>query len=423
MKLSAGDLVPADARLLDAKDLHLNEAALTGESLPVEKAPRPSGDTAPRAALDVHDPDAVFLGTSVVSGTATAVVAATGPRTVFGAVARTLSSRAPVTEFDRGILRFGAFILKTVVFLVLFVFLACAALHRDALQSLLFAVALAVGLTPEFLPMITTVTLGRGAQRMAKQRVIVKNLAAIQNLGSIDVLCCDKTGTLTTGHMTLEAHVDARGEPAERPLLFAFVNSAFESGVDDAVDDAVLRKVHVDPLDEAVLAHPHPDIAGYRKIDEVPFDFERRRVSVVVEREGARLLVTKGAPEQLLAACSSWDAKGGPAPLDGEARARAAATFTALGAQGYRVLAVATKPLPAGATFTKADEKDLTLIGFLGFADPPRDDACDAVAELGRAGVRVKVVTGDSELVAGHVCGRASASTPRASCSGARSTR
>ncbi|HEY4121021.1 MAG TPA: magnesium-translocating P-type ATPase [Byssovorax sp.] len=410
IRLSAGDMVPADARLVASNDLHVAEGALTGESMPVEKA---AGDTSSPATPDVHDPRFVFLGCSVVSGTATALVVATGPATAFGAVAKTLVARAPRTEFEQGVARFGVFILKTVLFLVLFVFVVSAALHRDPLQSLLFAVALAVGLTPEFLPMITTVTLGRGAQRMAKQRVIVKNLAAIQNLGSIDVLCCDKTGTLTTGHMVLERHVDARGAAAELPLLFAYVNSYFESGVDNGLDAAVLRKARVDPLDAAVLAHEHPTIDGYRKVDEIPFDFERRRVSVVVERDGARLLVTKGAPEHVLSVCSSCVVDGRTLPLDDAAREVALEVFRDLGARGYRVLGVATKPLATDATFAKDDESALVFQGFVAFVDPPRDDAAAAIEDLARAGVRVKVVTGDNELVAAHVCERVGISSPR----------
>jgi Mg2+-importing ATPase len=406
VRLSAGDLIPADGVLLESNDLHLHEAALTGESLPAEKSIDPKLRENANAAYIPAPEHAVFMGSSVVSGTALALVSATGAQTTFGEIARNLATRAPQSEFERGIAQFGLFILKTVVFLVLFVFVVTAALHKDPFESLLFAVALAVGLTPEFLPMITTVTLTRGAVRMAKQRVIVKNLAAIQNFGSIDILCSDKTGTLTTGEMTLDVHVDPQGKSAERPLLLAYLNSFFETGIENPVDTAVLRKARVDPIDSAVLRHEHPDITGFTKVDEVPFDFERRRVSVVVEREASFLLVTKGAPEQVLAISTQCEIDGAVLDLDDAQRARCQATFEALGAQGYRVLAVAYRRLTKRAGFSKQDEHDLVLAGYIAFADPPRADAAEVVGELRAQGITVKVLTGDSELVASHICGR-----------------
>ncbi len=390
IRLEAGDMVPADATVLDARDLHLNEAALTGESLPVEKE---SGA-------------GVLMGSSVVSGRAVATVTLTGSRTAFGGIARALAARPPVSEFERGIVRFGVFVLKTVVFLVLFVFLVNAALHRNPLQSLLFGVALAVGLTPEFLPMITTVTLTKGAQRMARENVIVKNIAAIQNLGSMDLLCADKTGTLTTAEMTLEQWVDPLGAPSERPLLLGYVNSYFQSGVDNPVDEAVLRRARLDPLDSAVLKHEHPDISGFSKVDEVPFDFERRRVSVVARRGGETLLVTKGAPEHVLSVCTTCEVGGKVRVLDDETRRRFTEAFERSCSDGYRVLAVAYSKLEPRSAYTKNDEHDLVLAGHLAFTDPPRDDAREALASLRSAGVDVKMLTGDSELVALHVSER-----------------
>ena len=347
----------------------MQQAALTGESLPVEKNPDPEPSAAKSPAEMTH---AVFLGSSVVSGNALAVVFATGSDTAFGDIVRTLASRRPQTELERGTAQFGVFILEVVLFLALFVFVITAVLRREPLEALLFAVALAVGLTPEFLPMITTVTLAQGAVRMAREKVIVKNLSAIQNFGSIDVLCSDKTGALTTGEMELEAHVDPFGEPSERPLLLACINSYFESGVDNSVDEAVLRRSTVSPLDAAVLRHQHPDINGFRKLDELPFDFERRRVSVVVERGGERLLVTKGAPESVFAVATSYEIGGEVRPLDACARARSEAAFQALRRQGYRVLAVAYCAVAAKPAYLREDEADLTLAGLLAFVDPPR---------------------------------------------------
>ena len=406
IRLTAGDMVPADAWLLEAKDLHVNEAALTGESLPVEKAANAGASDRERASDLGRAQHAVFMGASVVSGNAIAEITATGPRTMFGEVAHALARRRPPSDFESGIARFGTLILKTVLFLVLFVFVVAAALHRDPFQSLLFAVALAVGLTPEFLPMITTVTLTRGALRMAKEKVIVKNLAAIQNFGSIDILCSDKTGTLTTGEMTLEVHVDPRGAPSERPLLLAYVNSFFESGVENPLDTAVLVKAKLNPLDAAVLRHDHPDISGFEKVDEVPFDFERRRVSVVVARGGERLLVTKGAPEHVISIASTYEVDGRVLPLDETSRAQATATFEKLGAEGLRVLAVAYARLSIRTSYAKEDERDLTLAGYVAFVDPPREDAREVLAALRKEGIHVKILTGDSELVAAHICVR-----------------
>lgn len=387
IKLVAGELVPADVQVFQCKDLHVAEAALTGESLPVEK----------------HEGELAFLGSSVVSGTAHGLVVATGPRTRFGAVAASLAQEPPPKEFELGLARFGVFILKTVVFLVMFVFVVSSLGKQSPLEALLFSLALAVGLTPEFLPAITTITLARGAVRMARDGCIVKNLAAIQELGSIDVLCCDKTGTLTTGEMVLDVHVDPMGAPSERPILLAYVNSYFESGVENPLDEAVLEHAKLDPLDSAVLRHEHPDIRGFEKVDEIPFDFERRRVSVVARRNGERLLVTKGAPEHVLAACARLEVAGETSALDAATRATCERTFRELGARGYRVLGVAWKHLDDRPVYSKADEVDLVLAGFLAFMDPPRDDAASTLAELRKWGIDVKLVTGDAEVVAVHV--------------------
>ena len=372
IRLSAGDMVPADAHLLEARDLHVQQSALTGESLPVEK----------EAGLAAGDPrSTVWLGTSVVSGTATAEVTATGGATSFGDVVARLAARPPETEFERGLRQFGMLVTRTILVLVLLLLAVSLAMHRPAFESLLFAVALAVGLTPEFLPMITTVTLSQGAARMAAQHVIVKHLAAIQNLGSIDVLCCDKTGTLTVGEMRLEGSYDATGRPSTRALELARVNSRFETGIRS-------------PLDVAILATAEPgDEGGWRKLDEIPFDFERRRLSIVAERGGECLLVTKGAPDGILALCPA-------APAE---RAAWHAWAQDAGNRGLSLLAVASRRVNAAATWSRADECELTLEGFLAFSDPPRPEAKDAVLGLRRDGVAVKVVSGDDASVARHV--------------------
>ena len=330
IRLTAGDLVPADARLLEAHDLHVHQAALTGESLPAEKEAidsdtqhmNESGTDTARGTVSHQIAEArnvVLLGTSVVSGTATAVIVATGGKTAFGDIVARLAARAPETEFDRGLRRFGFLIMRAVVFLVLFALVVNLAFQRPAFESFLFAVALAVGLTPEFLPMITTVTLGQGALRMAREKVIVKHLAALQNFGSMDILCSDKTGTLTSGELVLDQHLDPLGQTSERVLLLATVTSAFETGIQS-------------PLDVAILAHGHPDMSAYRKIDEIPFDFERRRSSIVAEVGGQRLLIVKGAPESVMQISARYESAGTSAmttPLEGEARRICAATYRA----------------------------------------------------------------------------------------------
>ena len=391
-RLSAGDLVPADARLLETKDLHVNQAALTGESLPVEKEAAAKDAvmtaTSENAANDRH---AVFLGTSVVSGTALAIVTATGPATAFGDIAARLSSKPPETEFERGSKQFGYLIMKTIFLLVFFVVLISIVMRHNPLESILFALALAVGLTPEFLPMITTVTLGRGALRMARQKVIVKHLESIQNFGSMDVLCSDKTGTLTSGEMTLNQHVDALGNSSEHTLLLGYLNATYESGVKN-------------PINVAILAHDPLDISAWRKVDEIPFDFERRRLSIVTESKGEMLLITKGAPESVLTCCSQFEVNGQAQPLDDVARTKCQAIYDGLSATGFRVLAVATRQVAQQSAYRVADEKDLVLAGFLAFSDPPLADAAESLEALRHDGVRVKILTGDSELVARHIC-------------------
>jgi len=388
VQLTAGDLVPADARLVSARDLFVNEAALTGESLPREKHSRPEAGQG--RGLDEAD-NAVFRGTSVVSGLGAAVVVETGAATEFGRVAAALAGRVPETEFERGTRRFGFMILQVVTFLVLFAFLVNALLRRDLLESFLFSVALAVGLTPELLPMIVSVTLASGAVRMARRKVIVKQLAAIENFGSMDILLSDKTGTLTEGQIALDRHVNLRGESDEAVLRLAAVNSTYQAG---------LRS----PMDEAILRHEHPDVARFTRVDEIPFDWERRRLSVVVEEMGRRLVVTKGAPESVLPQCAQVELDGGAKPFDDAARALADALFRRLGGEGHRVLAVAYRGVGAQPAYGVEDERELTFAGFAAFFDPPHEGVRETLAALRADGVEVKIVTGDNELVTRKVC-------------------
>src|SRR5260370_5418416 len=301
--------------------------------------------------------------------------------------------RPPETEFERGTRQFALLIMRTVFFLVLFVLLTGALLHHAFLESLLFAVALAVGLTPEFLPMISAVTLSRGAAHMARQKVIVKHLEAIENFGSMDVLCRDKAGTLTSGDMMRDRLLDPLGQVSEQPFRLAYVNSSHQTGIKS-------------PLDEAILKRGGVIINGYRKIDEIPFDFERRRLSVVVENSGGRLLITKGAPEGVIACCTAYEADDHRAPLDEAMRARSEATYRELSAQGSRVLAVAYAVVPPQAVYSARDERELVLAGFVTFFDPPMEGVSETLRALRRDGVVVKILTGDNELVAQHICGQ-----------------
>jgi Mg2+-importing ATPase len=372
--LSAGAIVPADGRLASANGVHVDEALLTGEAFPVE---RQAGDE-------------LLAGTSIVSGAGTFEVVRTGAATEIARLAATLAAEPPPTSFERGTRAFGMLVMRMTAFLVLFVLLASAALGRPLLESFLFALALAVGLTPELLPMIVTVTLARGATRLSRQHVIVKRLTAIEGLGGMDVLCTDKTGTLTEARIRLERHVDLQGAASDRVRELAYLNSYFQAGIRN-------------PLDEAILAAGGTEVSGWRVVAEAPFDFERRRVGVVLEKGGERLLAVKGAAEELLAHCGRYEAGGKTHALDESVRAAAARELEALGAEGLRVLAVATKALPASALDAR-DESGLALVGFAAFADPPKAGAAHAVQALASSGVRVKILTGDAEPVTRHLC-------------------
>jgi len=389
VRIAAGDLVPADCRLIGGRDLYVDEALLTGEAYPAEKEvdlPANEGE------ISAFPRNLVFMGSSVVSGSASAVVVATGRDAQVGTIAETLRTAAPATAFSLGIHDFGMMIVRLTMLLVLFVLLVNLSFARPLLESFLFALALAVGLTPELLPMVVSVTLAHGALRMSKRGVIVKRLSAIHDLGSMDVLCSDKTGTLTDARIALIREVDLDGRDSVGVLRWGEINATFETGLES-------------PLDAAILAAGTIDPAVWRKIDEVPFDFERRRVSVLVESEGRRLLVVKGAPEDVLRLADRHETAAGEVlPLDAAARERAQATFDGLGRDGFRVLAVAWREVePSRVHADASDETRLTFAGFLAFLDPPKAGAGAALAELAALGVAVKVITGDNELVTRHV--------------------
>lgn len=390
--LSAGDLVPADGRVLQARDCFVNQALLTGEPYPVEKSAQERGE--PEAQL-ADAGGALFMGTSVVSGTARMLVSRTGRTTALGEIGESLLVQPPPTAFELGTRNFGLLILRLVVLMVLFVILVNMARHRPWLESFLFAVALAVGLTPELLPMVVSVTLSRGALRMAAKKVIVKRLAAIHDLGSMTVLCTDKTGTLTEAHIRLERHLDPQARDSARLLELAYLNSYFQAGLKT-------------PLDDAILRHEEVDARGWVKLDELPFDFERRRVSVLIAKDGGQpVLVVKGALEDVLGLSSRYEGDG-PAdlrPMDDASRQAMVARFEALGREGFRVLGVAWKTAgDRSRPVVREDEVDLVFAGFAAFEDPPKASAALALTDLARRGVAVKILTGDNEIVTQRVC-------------------
>jgi Mg2+-importing ATPase len=381
--LNAGDLAPADARLLDAKDLHLRESALTGESLPIDKA----ADDLPQGQHGIADAgNCVFLGTAVQTGIGVAVIVRTGKDTAFGEIAQRLAMRPPETEFGRGIRHFGLMITRVIMLLVLFVLLVNIVLHRPLLESFLFSVALAVGMTPEMMPMIITITLAQGARRMARKKVLVKQLSAIEDFGSVEILCSDKTGTLTEGEIVLDRHVDVDGHDDENVLRLVYLNSYFQAGIKS-------------PLDDAILKHEHPAIAEYEKVDEIPFDFNRKRLSVVARRGVEHLLITKGEAESVFATCRTVMVDGTPQPFDESRQAQAAETFKKLSADGYRTLGVAVRKVEKQDAYAPAEEKEMTLAGFAAFLDPPKEGIPAILKELNKNGVSVVIMTGDNQYV------------------------
>jgi Mg2+-importing ATPase len=395
VRLSAGDMIPADLRLLEAKDLFINQSALTGESMPLERHSQPDLDD-PVDILDASN--LCFMGSNVVSGYGTGVILRTGAKTLFGQLAHQLTGENPPTAFDRGINRFTLLMVRFMVVMVPAVFLINGLTKHNWLEALLFALAVAVGLTPEMLPMIVTVNLAKGAVAMSRAKVIVKRLNAIQNFGAMDVLCTDKTGTLTQDRIILKRHLNLHGEESEEVLHYAFLNSHFQSGLHNLLDRAVLEHVELHQLFGAG--------SDYRKIDEIPFDFSRRRMSVVVARADDRhLLICKGAIEEVFAVCSRYAFGGQSGALDETHFQSARAQTAALNADGFRVVAVAYREFdPPQPTYSVRDESGLTLLGYIAFLDPPKDTARAALAALAARGVQVKILTGDNAIITRKIC-------------------
>ncbi|MBR0758923.1 magnesium-translocating P-type ATPase [Bradyrhizobium japonicum] len=386
VKLRVGDLIPADGIVLDAQELQVNEALMTGEPFPAFKTDTPCSAASPAEATN-----ALFAGTSTVGGSGRMLVVKTGGRTRFGAIAAALAANAPPTALEQGVHKLGLLILRLTLFLTLFVLLAHLVAQRPALESFLFAVALAVGLTPELLPMVMTVTLARGALRMADRKVIVKRLSAIHDLGAMDTLCVDKTGTLTEAKITLEAHVDPKGRPNDGVLSLAYLNSTFQAGVRS-------------PLDDAILSARHDATDGWIRLSEVPFDFERRCLSVLVAKNDEHLLIAKGAPESILARCVAVDIDGLAHPLDAAWQQKMKDIQDQYARDGLRLLAVAVKSVPhEQQTIAVGDEADLTMTGFCAFADPPKQDAASAIEALTSLGITIKILSGDHGAVVSHV--------------------
>ncbi len=393
VKLSAGDMIPADVRLVSAKDLFIIQATLTGESMPVEKTD--ARDAREKVSV-IERTNACFLGTSVESGTATGVIVATGAQTYFGKMARTLTNRQVETAFERGVKKFTWLMIRFMLVMVPLVFVINGLTKHDWHEAFFFSLAVAVGLTPEMLPMIVSVCLSKGALAMSRKQVIVKRLNSIQNFGAMDVLCTDKTGTLTLDHVILELYCDVFKKENEEVLRDAYLISHFQTGLKNVLDRAVL---HHEEL------HGELSLDKYAKLDEIPFDFSRRMMSVAVQGpDGQRQLLTKGAPEAVFRRCTSFESEGEIFPMEPILVGNLIEQVNDLSEDGFRVLAVATKKLDARPAYSKADECDLVLTGYLAFLDPPKETAGKAITALCQHGITVKVLTGDNDLVTRKVC-------------------
>ena len=393
--LSAGGSIPGDCRILESRDLFVDEASLTGETYPAAKAV----DTLPPDTALGQRTNALLMGTHVVSGLAHALVAHTGAETEFGKVSQRLTLAAPETEFERGIRRFGYLLMEVTLVLVVTIFAINVYFERPVLEAFVFSLALAVGLTPQLLPAIISINLAHGAKRMALKSVIVRRLSSIENFGSMDVLCSDKTGTLTDGVVRVRSAVDVDGHDSERVLLYAYINAIHETGF-------------VNPIDEAIRTHRQFDIAAYAKVDEVPYDFIRKRLTVLVSHGDTHLMLTKGALDNVLAACTSADTVGGTTVALDTARERIQGQFAAFSAEGFRTLGVAYRDVGTTARVTRDHESDMTFAGFLVLFDPPKPGIVDTIGHLNALGVSLKMITGDNRLVAAHVAQQVGLSSP-----------
>ncbi|VVB75912.1 Copper-exporting P-type ATPase B [Candidatus Tiddalikarchaeum anstoanum] len=379
--LSAGDIIPADCRIIESKDLAVDQSALTGEAFPVDKSAEITKSEEWKNYL--------FMGTFVTTGEAAVVVVKTGKQTEYGEIIKSVSLR-PETEFEGGLKRFSYLITQVTFFLVLFTVIVNTLLKRDFIDSVLFAITLAVGLTPELLPMITSINLSKGALNMKNKDVIVKRLAAIQNFGSMDVLCTDKTGTLTENRVTLVRHVNTNGDEDNKVLFYSYINSHFQTGLKSA-------------LDEAIIEHKQINIDDYKKIDEIPFDFKRKRVSVVAE-DGRRFIATKGAPEEVISICKEYENNEKIKPFNKEAKDKVDKIYQYLSLKGFRVLGVSYKEISKEKSYSVNDEKDMVFVGFVAFMDPPKESAKNSIKQLQNSGVELKILTGDNELVTRMIC-------------------
>jgi len=383
--LNAGDIIPGDCLVLESKDLFVDEAMLTGETFPVEKTPAVlMGETPLGQRIN-----ALWMGTHVVSGSAKALVVHTGKETEFGKVSERLKLRPQETDFERGVRRFGYFLMEVTLVLVMAIFAVNVYLARPVLDSLLFSLALAVGLTPQLLPAIISINLAHGARRMAQKKVIVKRLASIENFGSMNVICSDKTGTLTEGSVHLQSALDVEGTPRDEVLLYAYLNAFYETGF-------------TNPIDEAIRSYREFDLSGYQKLDEIPYDFVRKRLSVLVSHADTHLMVTKGALPNVLAVCSSAKTARGVVDI-AVVQNRIQEHFEAFSGKGLRTLGLAIKDMGSTAVIRKTDEADMTFVGFLLLFDPPKSNIVETITSLKKLGVTLKVITGDNRLVAANV--------------------
>jgi P-type Mg2+ transporter len=399
--LNAGDLIPGDSLIIESKDLFVNEASLTGETFPAEK----SAGILPSDTALGRRTNSIFMGTNVVSGSAQAVVVGTGTNTEFGKVSDRLKLKPPETEFEYGVRHFGYLLMEVTMLLVVVTFAINVYFARSVLESLLFSLALAVGLTPQLLPAIISINLAHGAKRMAQQKVIVRRLASIENFGSMNVLCSDKTGTLTEGTIKVQSVLDVAGKESEKVLLYAFLNASFQSGFNNPIDEAL----RTDPT----IQEHHLDLSSYKKLDEVPYDFIRKRLSILVSTGGKNMMVTKGALSNVLDACSSVEISDGKTGDIAGTKKQIQQEFEDLSGKGFRVLGIASKELAPGKLITKDDESSMTFQGFIVLFDPPKPKIADTIKELKALGISLKIITGDNRLVASVVSQQVGFATPQ----------